>query len=65
MDVIPLDASLVKGSHGCIPPSQAEGPLFITKQSHLLESSIQAIDVCQLILNHLTVGTPSFQMSQK
>lgn len=65
MDVIPLDASLVKGSHGCIPPSIAEGPLFITKQSHLLSSSIQAIDVCQLILSHLTVGTPSFQVSQK
>jgi predicted AlkP superfamily pyrophosphatase or phosphodiesterase len=59
MDVIPLDASLVKGSHGCIPTNQAESPLFITKQSHLLSSSIQAIDVCQLILSHLTVGTPS------
>ncbi|MBD2605652.1 alkaline phosphatase family protein [Scytonema hofmannii FACHB-248] len=53
MDVIPLDASLVKGSHGCIPANQDESPLFITKQSHLLSSSIQAIDVCQLILNHL------------
>ncbi|MCV3216940.1 alkaline phosphatase family protein [Plectonema radiosum NIES-515] len=59
MDVIPLDASLVKGSHGCIPPSIAESPLFITKQNHLLSSSIQAIDVCQLILSHLTVDTPS------
>jgi len=65
MDVIPLDASLVKGSHGCIPTNPSEGPLFITKQSHLLESSIQAIDVCQLILSHLTVDTPSFQVSQK
>jgi len=65
MDVIPLDASLVKGSHGCIPPSQAESPLFITKQSHLLSSSIQAIDVCQLILNHLSVETSSFPVTQK
>ncbi len=65
MDVIPLDASLVKGSHGCIPPSQAESPLFITKQSHLLSSSIQAINVCQLILNHLTVETPSSPVIQK
>ncbi|MGI8504239.1 MAG: alkaline phosphatase family protein [Hassallia sp.] len=65
MDVIPLDASLVKGSHGCIPTNPDESPLFITKQSHLLSSSIQAIDVCQLILSHLTVGTPSFQVSHK
>ncbi len=54
MDVIPLDASLVRGSHGCIPPSPTEGPLLITKQPHLLDSSsIKAIDVCQLILKHL------------
>lgn len=55
MDVIPLDASLVKGSHGCIPTNPDESPLFITKQNHLLDSSsIEAIDVCQLILKHLT-----------
>ncbi|HYW21689.1 MAG TPA: nucleotide pyrophosphatase/phosphodiesterase family protein [Nodularia sp. (in: cyanobacteria)] len=54
MDVIPLDADLVRGSHGCIPPSPNEGPLFITQQTNLLDaSSIQAIDVCQLILRHL------------
>lgn len=54
MDVIPLDATLVKGSHGCFPPSPTEGPLLITQQSHLLDSSsIHATDVCQLILEHL------------
>ncbi|MCC5636762.1 alkaline phosphatase family protein [Nostoc sp. CHAB 5844] len=55
MDVIPLDADLVKGSHGCLPPSTAEGPLLISQQTHLLDSSsIQASSVCQLILEHLT-----------
>jgi predicted AlkP superfamily pyrophosphatase or phosphodiesterase len=54
MDVIPLDASLVRGSHGCIPPSLMEAPLFITQETNLLQSSsIKAIDVCQLILRHL------------
>ncbi|WP_414544593.1 alkaline phosphatase family protein [Nostoc sp. CCY0012] len=54
MDVIPLDADLVRGSHGCIPPSPTEGPLLITKQTHLLDSSsIKANDVCSLILRHL------------
>ncbi|MCG6133470.1 MAG: alkaline phosphatase family protein [Nostoc sp. LLA-1] len=54
MDVIPLDADLVRGSHGCIPPSPSEGPLLITKQTHLLDSSsIKANDVCSLILSHL------------
>jgi predicted AlkP superfamily pyrophosphatase or phosphodiesterase len=54
MDVIPVDASLVRGSHGCLPPSPAEGPLLITNQAHLLDAdSIQASDICQLILRHL------------
>jgi hypothetical protein len=54
MDVIPLDASLVKGSHGRITDSAAEGPLFITDQKSLLPSSmVDAGDVCQLILDHL------------
>ena len=29
MDVIPLDASLVKGSHGCRPASREDWPLVI------------------------------------
>jgi predicted AlkP superfamily pyrophosphatase or phosphodiesterase len=53
MDVIPLDASLVRGSHGCVTPP-GNGPLFMTRQTHLLESeSIAATDVCHLILKHL------------
>ncbi|MBD2440510.1 alkaline phosphatase family protein [Nostoc sp. FACHB-110] len=56
MDVIPLDASLVKGSHGCLPPSPSEGPLLISQQTQLLNSSsIPATSVCQLILDHLTI----------
>ncbi|WP_445636260.1 Alkaline phosphatase family protein [Nostoc sp. DSM 114161] len=54
MDVIPLDASLVRGSHGQISTSGNEGPLFITHQTHLVDSDIiEATDVCSLILKHL------------
>ena len=54
MDVIPLDATLVKGSHGRPTDSAADGPLVITNEPDLLGSdSIPAGDVCGLILDHL------------
>lgn len=54
MDVIGLDASIVRGSHGSIT-SLEEGPLFITQQSHLLEDRkvLEPTDICGLILQHL------------
>ena len=55
LDLIPLDASLVKGSHGRIVEDPAEGPVFLTRRKELLTSdSVRSIDVCGLILNHLT-----------
>jgi predicted AlkP superfamily pyrophosphatase or phosphodiesterase len=54
MNIIPLDASLVRGSHGCVTNKTANQPVFMTRQTHLLNSqSIQATDVCELILKHL------------
>ena len=32
MDVIPLDASLVRGSHGRLPERAADGPLFLSSR---------------------------------
>ncbi|BAY89246.1 MULTISPECIES: alkaline phosphatase family protein [unclassified Tolypothrix] len=56
MDVIPVDASLVRGSHGCVSTSPSEGPMFISHQTHLMnENVIPATDVCSLILQHLTM----------
>ncbi len=55
MDVIPLDATLVRGSHGRITDSPTAGPLFITQQKQLLDgNSLGALDICPLILKHLT-----------
>ena len=38
MDVIPLDATLVKGSHGCRPSSKTDWPVLITGQPSTLTS---------------------------
>ncbi len=54
MDVIPLDASLVRGSHGALPGSPDEAPLFITRRAGLLDAKqVDATDVFGLILRHL------------
>lgn len=54
MDFIPLDASLVRGSHGAINSSPFEKPLIATGQGTLLDShSVDAAGICDLILLHL------------
>ena len=54
MDVIPLDASLVRGSHGHLTDSVERSPLLITQQQDLLPSdTIEAKQVFQVILDHL------------
>jgi predicted AlkP superfamily pyrophosphatase or phosphodiesterase len=54
LEVIPLDASLVKGTHGRLTDSAGDGPLLITQQSELIDgSSIEATEVAGLILRHL------------
>jgi len=54
MDIIPLDASLVQGSHGHIPASSQDHPVLMTRQSDLLANNqINAVDVFQVILAHL------------
>lgn len=50
MDVIPLDASLVKGSHGRVNKSRQDWPLLITQKPEFEEeSTIEAIDVYDFI----------------
>jgi predicted AlkP superfamily pyrophosphatase or phosphodiesterase len=59
MDVIPLDATLVKGSHGHLTQQPQDCPVFITRQSDLLKQEpIEAVDVFQLLLSHLQTGAP-------
>jgi predicted AlkP superfamily pyrophosphatase or phosphodiesterase len=57
MDVIPLDATLIKGAHGRIPDSESDYPLLLTQNEHLLTSShIQPIEVYDQIMAHLVQG---------
>ncbi len=57
MDVIPLDASLVRGSHGAPATSPNKGPLLMTERTDLLEDDrIEVTRVCELILRHLQRG---------
>ena len=54
LDVIPLDAELVKGSHGRLIDDPLDGPLFASSRADLLpESLVAAVDVKDLIIRHL------------
>ncbi|MGD1089733.1 MAG: nucleotide pyrophosphatase/phosphodiesterase family protein [Verrucomicrobiota bacterium] len=53
MDVIPLDATLVKGSHGRRPADKKDWPVFITGQPEFLSAKqIESTDVFQILLRH-------------
>lgn len=54
MDVIPLDAGLVKGSHGRVTDDAADGPIFISSDAASVPAGdIVATDVKALILAHV------------
>jgi len=54
MDIIPLDATLVKGSHGRQPENPADGPLLLSKATELVpDGQVAATDVFHIILAHL------------
>ena len=54
MDVIPLDATLVKGSHGRCPAEKKDWPLFISERPELLGAKeIASTDVYHALLRHL------------
>lgn len=52
MEVIPLDASMVKGSHGRITDNTADGPMVISSEKKI-EGPVAATAVRDLILSHL------------
>lgn len=57
MDIIPLDASLVKGSHGRLNEDPLDKPIFVTKNENLLNTQVlEATAVHDLILDHLFKG---------
>ena len=52
--MIPLDASLVRGSHGRLPEIRAAGPLLISSEPGLVPADVvRAADVMPLLLAHV------------
>ncbi|MGS0526949.1 hypothetical protein ACU8V7_19190 [Zobellia nedashkovskayae] len=55
MNIIPLDATLVKGSHGRIPEDKADFPILITDQiNSVFNDDIKATDVYSILKKHVT-----------
>ncbi|MGC4033410.1 MAG: alkaline phosphatase family protein [Tepidisphaeraceae bacterium] len=54
LDVIPLDATLVRGSHGLIAEDPLDRPVLISSEPELLDRpSYEATDVLGIILKHV------------
>lgn len=53
MDVIPLDTTLVRGSHGRLTDDPTAGPLFASSEADLVPATVAATDVKDLVLAHV------------
>ena len=49
MDFIPLDTSLVRGSHGRLPDDASDGPIFLSSSRAISTSSIKMTEISQLV----------------
>ncbi|UJH66940.1 alkaline phosphatase family protein [Allomuricauda sp. SCSIO 65647] len=59
MDIIPLKAELVKGSHGRTPESDLDFPVLISNNSDLsLPKQLQSTDVFTILETHLKTTIP-------
>jgi len=57
MDLIPLDASLVRGSHGRADTPPERGPVFVSSNPDILPAGdIDAVQVKDLMLAHVFAG---------
>ncbi len=55
LDVIPLDANLVKGSHGRIPESKGDWPIFISTGQQFNQDSIESPAVFNQLISLLGI----------
>jgi predicted AlkP superfamily pyrophosphatase or phosphodiesterase len=58
MEVIPLDASLVRGSHGRITDGAADGPVFISSEKTGAQGPMEPTSVRDAMLAHLFDQVP-------
>lgn len=57
LDIIPLNAKLVKGSHGRIPEDTEDYPIFITNNKNAIsEKIIKPTDVYHVLAKHVNVS---------
>ena len=62
MDVIPLDAGLVKGSHGRLTDREDDGPVLISSEGgQLPPGPVEAAAVKAIMLRHLFPDRPIFE----
>jgi predicted AlkP superfamily pyrophosphatase or phosphodiesterase len=59
MDVIPLDATLVRGSHGRVTDSLDDGPLLISSEPNAVDGPIESTAVRDVMLAHLFDAAPA------
>jgi predicted AlkP superfamily pyrophosphatase or phosphodiesterase len=59
LDVIPLDASLVKGSHGLLPARPGEGPLVIGSDPALAAEGFEQAAIRDLALRAMELDAPT------
>ncbi|WP_347156666.1 alkaline phosphatase family protein [Pontibacter chitinilyticus] len=65
MDIIPLNAELVKGSHGRVPEDKGEWPVLYSKQPAQLPQELAATDVFTVILSHLMPAKAQLQQQER
>jgi len=53
LDVVPLDASLVKGTHGLLPSSPDAGPLLLSDTKFFAVESFRQADVKEFLLRRM------------
>jgi hypothetical protein len=53
LDVIPLDASLVRGSHGLLPARAEEGPVFASDSAAFAPESFHQTGVKDFLLRRI------------
>jgi hypothetical protein len=53
MDVIGLDTSLVRGSHGRLTDRAEDGPLLMSSEPELVPQVVHATDVRGIVLSHV------------
>jgi predicted AlkP superfamily pyrophosphatase or phosphodiesterase len=51
MDLIPLDAGLVRGSHGCRPAGRQDWPMLVAPSSAHLPDSLEAVGVRDALIH--------------